>query len=108
MKKTVLITAVMALVLNATAANAGTDLGAGRAGSEIPSTNVDHPDNYPSWYSGRDRHRNYDWNYWHKNDESSSRNRVFESNRVNEERRLADERLYHDHGKHLGHFKKSH
>jgi hypothetical protein len=27
------------------------------------------PAYYPTYYNGRDRHRNYDWRYWHRQDE---------------------------------------
>jgi hypothetical protein len=84
MKKLVLTTMLAAVALSATAANARTNLNVGIgigepayiAPAPVYAAPVYEPAPayygppvvYPSYYNGRDRHRNYDWRYWHDRD----------------------------------------
>ena len=85
MKKLVLTTVLAAVALSATTANARVNLdvgiGLGQPAYVAPApvyypppvyepapAYYGPPVLYPSYYNGRDRHRNYDWRYWHDRD----------------------------------------
>ena len=83
MKMLVLTTVLAVAALSASAANArpNLDIGVNLGGPVYAPAPVyaapvyepapayyGPPVLYPSYYNGRDRHRNYDWRYWHDRD----------------------------------------
>ena len=92
---------VALLAFSAGAAEAQIDLNIGINDQPV----VVRPAAYPSYVSGRERHRDYDWNYWHQQQLA----RDEQARREAEERRMALARdhhdEHHDNGRHLGQYK---